>query len=67
MARNMGTLDRSARAILGLVLLACAYLTGAGSLPGIAAAVAGIVMLVTAAVGFCPLYRLVGLRSCKDC
>ncbi len=67
MSRNMGTLDRSARVILGLVLLAYAFFAGSGSLLTVGAAVVGIVMLVTSAVGFCPLYRLIGLRTCKDC
>ncbi len=59
-AKNMGSADRIARIVLGIVLIALA-LTGAFSPWGWI----GIVPLATAAVGFCPLYTLLGVRTCK--
>lgn len=58
MPRNEGSLDRVVRIVLGLVLLALAFFgpkTWLGML--------GLVPLVTGIVGFCPLYRLVGLKT----
>ena len=51
--------DRSLRVALGLGLLA---LTAAG--PQTPWGLVGVIPLVTGLVGFCPLYRLVGLATC---
>ncbi len=64
MTRNEGTADRVARALLGAVLVALALWSLAGALYWIALIV-GIVLLVTAATGFCPAYRLLGIRTCR--
>ena len=58
MSTNVGTVDRALRAIAGLVLIALALFGGHwwGWI--------GIVPLVTAFVGFCPAYRLLGLSTC---
>lgn len=57
MQQNMGTTDRLVRAlIVAPVLLALAFVVGFTSVPGIIAVVLAVVMLGTAAVGFCPLY-----------
>jgi hypothetical protein len=58
MSKNVGTIDRIARVVLGLALLGLALFGGHwwGWI--------GIVPLATAAVGFCPAYRLVGLNTC---
>lgn len=69
MTKNVGTLDRAARAILGLVLLYLAFASGLplfdGALVKYGAAVIGAVMLVVAAVRICPLYSLVGIKTCR--
>jgi hypothetical protein len=56
---NEGTLDRFIRVVIGIALLT---LTVAG--PKSMLGLVGIVPLVTGLVGFCPLYRLVGLSTC---
>jgi hypothetical protein len=64
MTINEGTLDRTLRAIAGIVLVAAWLL---GWLTGTLAVVLGIVgavLLITAAVGFCPIYRLFGMNTC---
>ena len=57
--KNAGTLDRTIRIVLGLSLLALAFFG-----PKTAIGYVGIVPLLTGLVGFCPLYRLVGLSTC---
>ena len=59
MSRNEGTLDRALRIIVGLALIAMVFVG-----PQAAWGWIGIVPLVTGLVGFCPLYRLVGLNTC---
>ena len=50
----------------GLALAIAAFAVGAGSTVGIVLIVLAAILLVTAAVGFCPLYRLFGLRTNKE-
>ncbi len=57
---NEGTLDRIIRIAIGVALLSLT-LVGPKSMLGLV----GIVPLITGIVGFCPLYRLVGLSTCR--
>lgn len=60
MKRNMGTTDRTIRTVAGVALLGLGYAAGWG---WIAYAIAAV-LLVTAAVGFCPPYALLGMNTC---
>lgn len=64
MSKNMGNADRIIRAVVALAALWVAYAAGFGSVPGIIAIIVAIIMAVTAAVGVCPLYRLIGVNTC---
>ena len=57
--KNVGTVDRAFRAILGIALLAIAF-TG----PQTAWGYLGFIPLFTAAFGTCPLYTLFGFSTC---
>ncbi len=59
MKSNVGSIDRILRIVLGLALIALT-LTGTIGVWGWI----GVVPLVTAAAGFCPLYAVLGLRTC---
>ena len=69
MTANVGNTDRILRAILGVVLIIAPLL----NMPSIWASAAlaygsmavGIVLVATALFRFCPLYRIVGLSTCK--
>ncbi|HSJ22412.1 MAG TPA: DUF2892 domain-containing protein [Nocardioidaceae bacterium] len=63
MTRNVGTVDRAVRTVVGLGLAVWAFSIGVASAAGIALVVVAAVLLVTAAVGFCPLYRLLGIST----
>jgi Protein of unknown function (DUF2892) len=64
MSTNMGSVDRSVRAfVVAPVLVAVAFVVGVGSVAGIVLLALAAVMLATSAVGFCPLYKLVGLDT----
>ncbi|MDR3437903.1 MAG: DUF2892 domain-containing protein [Telmatospirillum sp.] len=58
MTRNVGTIDRVARAVIGLALIAWALMGGP------VWAWVGVVPLATAVVSFCPAYALLGLKTC---
>lgn len=64
MQTNVGSTDRMIRAIVGIVALIGAVVLGIGSGGGIALLALGAIMVVTASVGFCPLYRMFGLSTC---
>ncbi len=59
---NVGTIDRILRTLLGIALLQLAFFW-LGGIGQILAAAAGAILLLTAGVRFCPLYRLLGLNS----
>jgi len=58
MTHNEGTVDRVIRVALGLGLLSLIFVG-----PHTWFGLIGIVPLATGLVGFCPLYRLLGLRT----
>lgn len=67
MNRNMGLADRLLRAALGIALLAFAtFGSASGTLTVILAAI-GVILAATSVLSFCPLYRIVGIKTCKDC
>lgn len=63
MKSNESSIDRIIRAIVGVGGLVGALTIGIGSVVGILLLVVGGVLVVTAATGFCPLYRVLGLST----
>ncbi|MDH3450704.1 MAG: DUF2892 domain-containing protein [Gammaproteobacteria bacterium] len=64
MQKNVGSIDRVIRALVGVALLAVYFLGTLQGALGIGALVVGIVMLGTAAIGWCPPYALLGINTC---
>lgn len=63
MQTNVGTADRVIRIIVGVVLLSLLYfLEGNARYWGLI----GIIPIVTALVGWCPTYLLVGVNTCRQ-
>lgn len=62
MKTNVGTTDRIIRIVAAIIFFALAFTQG-----GIwvwLGGILGVVMLLTAAVGFCPLYAPFGINTC---
>lgn len=57
---NESTLDRVVRVGIGVVLLSLVFI-GPHTLWGLV----GLVPLLTGIFGFCPLYRLLGVSTCR--
>jgi hypothetical protein len=59
MKQNVGSIDRVIRAILGIAIIAAGvyYQNWWGAI--------GAIPLVTAIIGWCPPYALLGLSTCK--
>jgi hypothetical protein len=59
MKTNVGGIDRVLRIVIGLALIALTLTGAIGAWGWI-----GLVPLATAALGFCPLYTVLGFSSC---
>jgi uncharacterized membrane protein len=66
MKTNESNLDRVIRVIAGLALLVLFFANVIGGTLGIVLAVIGGILVITGAVGFCPLYALLKLRTNKS-
>lgn len=60
MVSNIGVTDRSIRIIVGMVLIATVFVGPQTPLGWI-----GVIPLVTALIGWCPAYRLFGVKTCR--
>jgi cadmium resistance protein CadD (predicted permease) len=60
MKKNAGTIDRTVRVIAGIAILATAFI-GPKTILGYI----GIVPILTGALGFCPVYPIFGINTCK--
>lgn len=65
MTKNMGTADKAIRILVAIAVFA-AIATGAisGTLAWVLGIV-GAVFVLTSLVSFCPLYAVVGIKTCK--
>ena len=59
MTSNEGTIDRTLRIFVGVLLLGLAV-SGTTALGWI-----GVVPLLTGLMGYCPLYSVLGISTCK--
>lgn len=65
MKKNMGTIDRSIRLILAAVFVIL-YLTGVvPGVVGIILIVVACIFTITSFIGFCPLYTILRVSTCK--
>lgn len=69
MNRNMGPLDRRLRVVAAAILLSLGAATsiGDGTWLEWALYIFGGIALLTAAVGNCPLYTVLGIKTCRAC
>lgn len=59
MKKNTGNLDRILRVVVGVALLGGGWVTGSWF------GLIGLVALGTAAIGYCPLYSIIGINTCS--
>jgi len=69
MKANVGSIDRIARFVLGVILILAPFASGLAMLQSTTATavsvVVGAILVATAAMRFCPLYRVLGMNTCK--
>ena len=62
--KNVGEIDKAARAALGIILL-CIYVGNYVAQPWpFVALVLGLAIVATGAYGTCPIYSLLGISTC---
>lgn len=64
MKKNMGNLDRSLRFVVAAILVWLFYTGTISGIWGILLVVLAVVFFLTSLMGFCPLYRPFGIRTC---
>jgi len=64
MGKNVGSVDKIARIVIGLALIAFA-LFGPADMGWKWVGWIGVVPILTALMGWCPLYSIVGIRTCS--
>lgn len=69
MTANVGTIDRAFRLILGIVLLAAPFVSGLAlfnsTIATVISVVVGLVMIAVATLRICPIYSILGVKTCK--
>ena len=64
MKKNVGTIDRTIRGLVGIAAIAAFALGFVEGTLGIVALVVAAVMLGTAVLSWCPPYALLGINTC---
>lgn len=60
MKTNVGATDKIIRIVIGIVLIVLGVLNTAWWL-----VIIGLIPLITGLIGYCPLYTLLGISTCK--
>lgn len=63
---NVGRMDRTGRMIVGVAALGVGLFALDDSVVRVVMGAAGAIMVATAVIGFCPVYRLFGIDSCHE-
>lgn len=67
MTKNVGSLDKTIRLVLGIALAAWAFLgMGLASTMSYVALAVGVILIATALMNFCPLFRILGISTNKS-
>ncbi len=62
MQQNVGNIEKIARVVIGLGLLSLIFILE-GNMRWVG--LAGIILIVTAAIGWCPISSVLGINTCK--
>ena len=62
MEKNIGSIDKIIRVLIGLVLVALVFVG-----PQTPWGWIGVPFILIALVGICPIYKIIGVSTCKAC
>ena len=66
MKRNLGSTDKVIRYILAIVAILIAFLSNVSGLTQAILIAFAVILIGTSLLSFCPLYAIVGLKTCKN-
>ncbi len=66
MTRNVGSIDRMVRVILGLALIILPFLGAGYGFWNWLSVIVGAVLLITGVARSCPLYSVIGVSTCPS-
>jgi len=63
-ARNVGSVDKTIRLVVGVALAAYGLLgAGLSTTIGLIALAVGVILIATGLINFCPIFRILGISS----
>jgi hypothetical protein len=65
MKKNMGSIDKIIRIVVALLIIVLFFAKILNGTVAIILLVISLIFILTSIVGFCPLYRIFGLTTCK--
>jgi hypothetical protein len=65
MKKNMGMIDKIVRVIVAITFTVLYFMGILDGTLGIILIVLSVVFLLTSMIGFCPLYTIFGMNTCK--
>lgn len=65
MKKNMGVIDKIVRVIVAITFTVLYFMGILDGTIGIVLIVLSVVFLLTSMIGFCPLYTIFGMNTCK--
>ncbi len=65
MKTNVGLTDKAIRIVVALLVTILIYKNILSGTLAIVAGIIAVLLLITTLIGFCPLYRIFGISTCK--
>lgn len=66
MKKNIGTIDRIVRVVIGIVLIILFVLNVTDSWFDYILGIFGLALLITSVIGYCCLYSILGFTTCEQ-
>ncbi|OGU58423.1 MAG: hypothetical protein A2X64_06820 [Ignavibacteria bacterium GWF2_33_9] len=66
MKKNIGKVDKFIRLFLGVIFLIISYAYGFAGTTGIIFLILGLLLVLTSATSFCPLYSILRMNTNKE-
>jgi len=65
MKKNIGSVDKFVRIIIAAIIMALYYFGYISDTLAMVLLIIGIILLLTSLINFCPLYKIIGVNTCK--
>ncbi len=66
MGCNVGKSDQYVRYVIGILLVVAYLLHWLSGTWGWVSLIVGLILVITAAIHYCPIYSIIGVSTCKE-